>query len=162
MYAGGLSRLACLVIALAACGDDGVHHLAPSCVANGTVTASATTPPMFACHEPFTSVLVLDNPSCDDVTIGAIELVGTVTGGDACAPPPDSMYQSKVATVAANTGATILDLTGGEFCCMTMACPASFQCDESYTFTVMTSAGAISTPATTTHLDLDACDEICP
>jgi hypothetical protein len=88
-------------------------------------------------------------------------VTGTVTpGGSNCTPLPDRTYQPMVASVASKKTATVLDLTGGKFCCFNMACPATFSCDEEYTFTVVSSAGTLTQMAPT-HLDLDACTEIC-
>jgi hypothetical protein len=66
-------------------------------------------------------------------------------------------------TMALQPGETgvLVDITSGAFCCRSPGCPATMQCDESFTFEVTTSAGVI-TGVTSAHLSLDSCDVVCP
>jgi hypothetical protein len=153
-------RFAYICVALAACGGDTVKHITDSCVSGGSNTLEVTTASSYACHAPFMASFTVTNASCEDLTITSAEVTGVVTGGDNCTPPPDSMYPH-MKTVPAGSTEDVFDLTGGMFCCFEMDCPASFQCDESYTFTLQTSQGVLSAMGSA-HLDLDGCDVICP
>jgi hypothetical protein len=129
-----------------------------ACV-GGAVTVAVAAPATYACHEPFKAMVDVTNQSCQPVTIQRVLLTGVVTSGS-CAPPGPGTYNPAVTSVAKGQTARVLDLTGGQFCC-TNACPATFMCDERYTFTVETSAGML-TGSTMAHLDLGGCDQICP
>ncbi len=149
--------VSCLVAyGLAGCSKQ--TQLFDACVP-GAVTVSVVTPVTYACHEPFRATLAVANGSCAQLTVQSIAIAGTVTTGN-CTPPGPGTFKPTEATVEAGATTTILDFTGGNFCCTSPGCPASFQCDEHYTFTLTTSAGDL-TATGDTHLSLDSCDEIC-
>jgi hypothetical protein len=148
-----------LLAATAACGDDDTKRRADAC-APGTSTLQVMTPTSYVCHAPFTAQFSVTNASCDELTISQVIVTGTVTAGASCVPPPDSTYTPMVKQVPAGSTTEVFDLMGGKFCCTAPGCPASFSCDETYTLSVVTSSGTLTTTANA-HLDLDGCDEIC-
>ena len=154
-------RLLLALGVLAACGNDPVHHLGDAaCVQQVTdYTVALTTPAAYACHEPYKAKVVLSNDSCAPVTVADVKITGVVTSGP-CTPPPVSTYPTTF-TVAAHASNTVLDLTGGTFCCFQNACPTPFQCDEHYTIDIATPQGTITKTADV-HLSLAGCDVICP
>jgi hypothetical protein len=154
-----MSRLLAIAV-IAACGTDPVHHLpdAQCLQAIADYVVATTMPGSFACHDPFKLKIDLTNNSCAGVRIEDVKLSGVVTSG-ACTPPGATMFPPF--TVAQSATSSIVDFTGGPFCCFKMNCPASFQCDEQYTITIDTPQGPI-TKTTTAHLSLDNCDVICP
>jgi hypothetical protein len=148
---------------LVGCGSDDSRSIAldaPSCV-DQAVTMAVTTLASYACEEHFRATLMVTNGSCAPVTVSNIMIAGVVTGSTGnCTPPAAATYPPMVATVGSKQTATVLDLTGGQFCCFQMACPADFTCDESYTFTVNSSAGALTQMADA-RLNLESCTVIC-
>ena len=148
-----------LVLAVGSCGgDDGgstPNPDAPPCVP-GVTTLELTSPTAYACHAPFEATIAVTNRSCASITIQDISIAATVTSGP-CAPAGPGTYQPTTATVARGATVTVFDLTGGPFCCLPSVCPASFQCDERFDFTVATSAGDL-TALVTAHLSLDGCE----
>lgn len=149
-----------VTLVLAACGSDPIHHLGDAaCVQQLTdYTVALTTPTAYSCHDPYKAKLALANESCGSLGVTDIKIVGVVTTGQ-CSPPGPGTFPGSV--IAAGKSSTILDFTGGPFCCIAPGCPASFQCDEHYTFTIDTPQGPI-TKAQDVHLSLDSCNEICP
>src|SRR4051812_11128513 len=101
------------LLLLFACG--GGESKPDACVA-GAVTLSVTSPGGYACHEPFKAKLVVDNKSCDFVSIRNITVVGNVTSGS-CPDPAPAIYDPAVTSIPAGTTATILDVTAAPFCC---------------------------------------------
>jgi hypothetical protein len=154
-------RTVLLVSALAACGDDGVHHLAdaPPCTPTAS-TVEVTGPATYACQQPYMAKVSLTNNSCAPMTVSAVKLSAAVTSGQ-CGPSGAGMYQPKQAKLAAGETAVVLDLTGGTFCCLAPGCPATLQCDEAFTFEAVTNAGSFS-GVESSHLSLDGCPTICP
>jgi hypothetical protein len=135
----------------------------------GPVTISVTQPPSFACHIPYTAQFSLNNGSCAPVTISQVEITGTITGetsGTTCNPIGDSIYSASelnVTTVGAQHQATFFNLTGGHFCCTGGTCPQTFVCNETFNFSVTTSAGILTAPSQPGELDLSGCTgEPCP
>ena len=144
-------------VGLGACGKS--RELADACVAK-EVTLAVTGPDNYTCHQAFRATFSVTNGSCGPITIQSVSLVGNVTSGT-CAATGVNTYTPTVTTVDAGQTATVFDLTGGDFCCMTTNCPTPFMCDETYTYTVDTSAGSLIQMASD-HLDLGGCDVICP
>jgi hypothetical protein len=146
---------------LAACGDDGVHHLAdaPPCTPTAS-TVQIVAPTTYTCQQPFMSKVSVTNNSCAPMTVTAVKLTAAVTTGQ-CSPAGAGMYPPKQAKLAAGETAIVLDLTAGPFCCLSPGCPASFQCDEAFTFEAVTNAGSF-TGVESSHLSLDSCQQICP
>jgi hypothetical protein len=155
-------RALLLVVLLVACSsDDDVRHVPdapPDQCVDGEVTLATTTPAAYACHDPFTAKLTVTNGSCSPLEVQSVRVSAVVTSG-ACAPPGAGTFPG--ATIAAGEEGTVLDLTGDAFCCTSPGCPAQFQCDETFTFDVMTSKGPL-TATQAVHLSLDGCDVICP
>jgi hypothetical protein len=150
-----------VVVFVVACSDDGVRHVPdapPDQCVDGQPTLAAVTPAAYACHDPFTAKLTVTNDTCAALEVQSVRLSAVVTSGQ-CAPPGAGMFPGS--TIAAGQTGTVLDLTGDAFCCTSPGCPASFQCDETFTFDVMTSKGPLSATQAV-HLSLDGCDVICP
>jgi hypothetical protein len=151
----------CLVLSVVACNDDKIHHLPDApCSTSGMVTMAVTTPPAFGCHDRFMSTLVMANGTCEDITVNSIAFSGVVTTGQ-CSPPAPGTAIPMTKTVSAGATTDVLDFNANPFCCISPGCPASFQCDEAYTWVADTSAGSI-TGMSMAHLSLDSCNQICP
>jgi len=110
------------------------------------------------CHDNYTAKVTLTNNTCSAITVQNVLLSAVVTSGQ-CGPPGPGTYQGS--TVGAGQTTTVLDLTSGPFCCGGSGCAASMQCDETYTFKVVTAATTY-TATKDVHLSLDNCDVICP
>jgi hypothetical protein len=145
---------------LVACGNHGGNKLADACIPGGPVSATIVGPASYVCQAPYMATVTVVNGSCEPIAVQGITLSAVVTTG-ACEPPSDFTYKPKVGMVEAGQTAVVLDLTGNEFCCINMACPTPFQCDETYTATVNTGGDPI-VATNMTHLSLDGCDVICP
>lgn len=113
---------------------------------------------MFTCHQNYTANVMLTNNTCAPLVVQSVNLSAVTTTGQ-CVPPSAAMYAGS--TVGAGQTTAVLDLKTNPFCCTSPGCPASFQCDETYTFDVVTASGTF-TGSATTHLSLDSCDVICP
>ena len=156
------SWFALAVVLGSACGDDSrVHHFgdAPPCTASPS-PVEIVAPTAYACNEPFKSKVSITNTSCEPLTIQTVKLSAAVTSGQCGAAGP-GMYPSRQMTLAPAETAVLLDLTAGPFCCTSPGCPATFQCDEAFTFMVVTNAGTF-TKVVSSHLNLDGCGVICP
>ena len=153
-------RTVLLVSVLAACGDDGVHHLAdaPLCTPKAS-TVQITAPATYACQQPFMSKVLLTNNSCAPMTVTAVKISAAVTSGQ-CGPAGPGMYPPMQAQLAVGETAMVLDLMSGPFCCLSPGCPAMLQCDEAFTFEAVTNAGSF-TGVKSSHLDLDGCPTVC-
>jgi len=151
-----------LLVSLVACGgSDTSRHILDSCSPGGSNSMALTGQASYVCHDPFKAKVTYTNNTCDPVVITGIKLSATTTS-PGCTPPGDYTYQPNVTgTVMPGTTATVLDLTGNSFCCFNMACPATFDCDEDYTMTVLTAGGDLS-QMESVHLTLGGCDTICP
>lgn len=155
-----MTRVSLLVSLLAsACGSSNdSRHIEDACVA-GVNEATLTGPASYVCHDPFKSMVTFTNNTCASLKVTGVKL-SAVTSSGACVPPGDYTYPGN--NVAAGGTMTVLDLTGGMFCCTAPGpCPTPFQCDETYTLTVQTPAGDI-TKTESVHLSLDGCDVVCP
>lgn len=151
-----------IIVLAAACGDDdGVHHLAdsPQCTPLDSVV-SVTAPTAYACHANYSSKVELTNNTCDPMTVTSIKLTPKVTSGQ-CGPAGAGTYPPMKAMLNPHETAVVLDLMSGPFCCTSPGCPATLQCDESFTFEVTTNAGTFS-QVSSAHLSLDGCDVVCP
>jgi len=159
-------RLVLLVLACTTVGCSGsddtpaVDAAVPDACVPGAVTVAVTGPTSYACHAPFRATVSVTNGACQALTISKVDVTGVVTAGT-CTPPGPGSYPPTVATVGAGKTVTIFDLTGGMFCCIDRACPASFECDETYTYKLTTSMGEL-TATNAAHLSLGSCDQICP
>jgi len=71
------------------------------------------------------------------------------------------MYTPMQSQLALGETALVLDLASGPFCCLAPGCPASLQCDEDFTFEVVTNAGSFKS-VSSSHLSLDNCPTVCP
>lgn len=153
----------CLVLVLLlSCGDDGgVHHFgdAPPCTVSPS-PVEIVAPTAYACNEPFKSTVSITNTSCAPLTVQTVKLTAAVTTGQ-CGPAGAGMYMPKQKMLAPSESAVVLDLTSGPFCCTAPGCPATLQCDESFTFEVVTNAGSF-TKVVSSHLNLDGCNVVCP
>lgn len=155
-------RFGLVVSILAACGNNGdSRKIADACVAGGSNTMTFTeSMATYACHEPFKGVVTFTNNSCDPISVTGITIHTDLVSGS-CDIPADYTYQPQgSSTVAVGATAKVLDLTASDYCCKTNACPATFDCDETYTMTVMTSDGNVSA-SQNVHLTLGGCDVIC-
>jgi hypothetical protein len=94
------------------------------------------------------------------MSITQVHLTGMVTSGQ-CGPAAPGTYPAKTMLLRPHESGVVLDLTAGAFCCLAPGCPATFQCDESFTFDITTNAGVFS-KTVSAHLSLDGCDVICP
>jgi len=158
-----------LLIAAAACGDDGVHHLgdAPPCTPSpSTVTVDGL--PSYACHDHYKAKVSITNNSCALMLVQSVKIsAGMVTTG-ICGPSGAGTYPAGAtgggqAMLAVGETAVVLNLTGNAFCCTAPGpCPTPLQCDESNTFDVVTNAGTFTSAASSAHLSLDGCTEVCP
>jgi hypothetical protein len=144
------------------CGTDAPCTPAP-------VTIAVTQPSAFACHVPYTAQFSMTNGSCAPVTISQVEITGVIgdhTAGTNCDPIADSKYTAdelNTATVGAGKTATFFNLTGGHFCCTGGTCPDPFVCDETFNFSVTTSAGVLTAPSLPGQLQMSGCTgEPCP
>ncbi|MBA3463155.1 MAG: hypothetical protein H0T46_24575 [Deltaproteobacteria bacterium] len=157
-----MRRCLILLSVLAACGeDDSVHHLgdAPVCTPSDP-TIEIVAPTVYACRDPFKSKVSITNNTCENLLVQSIRLTAAVTAG-ACGPAGPGTYQPMTMGLQPGETGVLLDLTSGPFCCRAPGCPASLQCDESFTFEVTTSAG-VFTSVSMAHLNLDGCNVVCP
>ena len=144
---------------VAACsGDNGVHHFADAPCNPTANMIEVVTPTAYACHEPFKAKVTVTNDSCTSLTVQDVKITAMVTAGQ-CSPAGPGTYPGT--TIPNGQSGVALDLTSGPFCCLSPGCPASFQCDEVFTYTIDTSEGVLS-KSQLAHLSLDNCSEICP
>ena len=151
-----------MVLLLIGCGsDDDVGKIpdAPPCI-EGTIDVELTAPDAYACHAPFMSTVRVTNGSCNPITIENVKIRAMVTAGP-CGPAGPGTYDSAAPRINSLASAVVLDLESGPFCCTAPGpCPTPMQCDETFTFDVVTSAGTFSS-ASSAHVSLDGCDEVC-
>jgi hypothetical protein len=155
-------RLALVVTVLAACGSNGdSRHIDDACVAAGSNTMTFTeSMATYACHEPFKGVVTFTNNSCDPISVTGITIHTDLVSGT-CTIPADYTYQPQGSTtVAVGATNTVLNLTASDYCCTPTTCPATFDCDEKYTMTVLSSGGNVSA-SQSVHLTLGGCDVVC-
>jgi hypothetical protein len=164
---GFAMRLLSLLFAGAAAASMGCGTDTPC--TPGPVTIAVTQPSAFACHVPYTAQFSMTNGSCAPVTISAVDITGAIvdsTPNTTCNPIGDSHYtpaELNTATVGAGKTATFFNLTGGKFCCTGGSCPPTFVCDETFSFSVTTSAGILTAPSLPGQLQLSGCTgEPCP
>jgi len=154
-------RIAAVLVLVAACGNDSrVHHLPDAPCTPGAAPVMIVAPAAYACHDPFKSKVSITNNSCEPLEIQQITGTAMVTTG-VCTPPGPATFVPLKTTVAVGQTTVVLDLTGNTFCCLAPACPTPLQCDEDFTFNVVTNAGTFSS-VSTAHLSLDGCTVICP
>ena len=164
-------RITAAAIALVAAGaalgcgnNDSARHIKDApCTQGGTATLTVTGPAAYACHDPFRATFQITNTGCETLSVSSVTVAATVTSSTGnCSAPAMSTYNTTVTAVPPASTVTVLDLTGGMFCCLTMACPANFTCDESYTYTANTSAGTLTQTGMPVQLNLQSCNQICP
>lgn len=136
---------------------------APDACAAGTSTLAVVGPSSYVCHDKFRATFTVTNNSCQTLTIGKLAISAVVTGsmGGVCTPPGLSEYDPVVTSIAPGKTVVVQDITGGSYCCFGTVCPATFTCDQTYTYTVQTSAGELQQVMPGTHIDLGGCDTIC-
>ncbi|MEO6775580.1 MAG: hypothetical protein ABI467_21645 [Kofleriaceae bacterium] len=142
---------------LGACGDESARHILDACT-NGSNSMTLAGQSSYVCHDPFKAQVTFTNDTCAPLVVTGVKLSAVTTTG-ACVPPGDYTYPGRTVGVGETT--TVLDLTGGKFCCTAPGpCPATLECDETYTMTVQSAAGDIA-KTETVHLSLGGCDEVC-
>ncbi len=154
-----------LAIVLTGCGDDAKSTIDASaetevapCV-DEPVTLTVTSPSTYACGVAFAATVSVDNGSCKPITVQKVELTAAVTEGVCEAAAPAS-YPPSTASVGRGKTVVVLDLATGPFCCRAPGCPATLECDETFTFTVTTSVGVL-TSSVDAHVSLGGCGEVC-
>ena len=145
--------------------DSGIHTAQATitiCIP-GQVSLAVTQVDTYACHDPYKASFVVTNGTCAPITVTSVTLTGTTNPSQCTATGTDTYPLSPAVTVAASSSATALALTGGHFCCNASPCPAMFTCNESFSFTAVTSAGTYSAPAQNATINLGGCTgEVCP
>jgi hypothetical protein len=153
------------LVSLAACGSESARHILDSCVASGSNAMTLTGQASYVCHDPFKAQVTFTNNSCDPIVVTGVKLSAITTTG-ACVPPGDYTYPQGPnvgGTVAPGATMNVLNLTGGQFCCIAPGpCPDPFECDETYTMTVESAAGDLISKTESVHLSLGGCDQVCP
>jgi hypothetical protein len=126
------------------------------CVASGPVTVTATSPTPYAtCNAPFQSKLVLDNGSCQTVTVTSAAVSTPSTPG-ACAL--NGLYTVS-ASAAPGEAVTVLDLTNGVICCSRSPC--TIDCSGAPVWTLTTNRGPLVAEANVVAITLSGCDQTC-
>ena len=152
-----------MLLAASSCGsnddEDNVPRPDASPCVPGTTEIAVTGPSAYQCRESFEATVMFTNRSCATLTVQEVRITAAVTSG-VCAPAGPGTYTPAVTSVAHSRTATVLDLTGGFFCCLSPGCPLSLQCDERFDVAVVTSGGTFN-GSTSAHLDLDGCDVVC-
>ena len=124
-----------MLFAASSCGGDDEMATptvdATPCVPGDTELA-VTSPNAYACRESFEATVTLTNRSCASVTVQEVRIAAAVTSG-ACAPAGPGTYTPMTTRVNHGQTATVLDLTGGAFCCLAPGCPSTLQDESSST-----------------------------
>jgi hypothetical protein len=160
-----MSRTVLFIALVAACGggDDMSTNPIPDACSGGSVTLDVTGPSSYVCEQSFRATYTVTNGSCQTVTVSKVAVSSVVDGssGGNCTPSGTAMYDPVVTSIAPGKHAVVQDLTGNSFCCFDTACPATFTCDETFTYTAQTSAGLLTKSLPSTHIDLSGCGTIC-
>jgi hypothetical protein len=132
----------------------------------GPVTLAVTQTNSYACHDGYRGTFTVTNGTCAAIEVSQVSLTGTVTVATSspnCTGAGTSNYSlSPAVTIGPGLSALALDLTGGHFCCTSSPCPNPFACDESFGYQATTSAGVVTAPAQSAHIDLGGCtNEVC-
>jgi len=144
----------------AACGHDASP---PDACPYDSITLDVTGPDTFRCHDPFRATFTVSNMSCQSIEVTSVEIVPSlITSTGSCAASAPSTYPPLVSTIAPGKIAVVANVTGSPFCCAPAACPADYECDEKYDFSVITSAGTLTETVSPVHIELPGCDVICP
>ncbi len=110
---------------------------------------------------PFLATVTVVNNSCDPVDIQGVTLSANVNSSTGnCTPPSAHTYQPAVNVVEPGQTKVVLDLTGGDFCCITNACPADFTCNETFTYMVTTGGDPVMA-TNSAQISLPNCTVIC-
>jgi len=159
------ARSILLAVVLTGCGDDAESAVDASaetevvpCV-DEPVTLTVNSPSTYACGMAFAATVSVGNGSCKPITVQEVELTAAVTQG-ACEAAAPASYPPATASIGAGKTVVVLDLATGPFCCGAPGCPATFECDETFTFAVTTSVGVLTLSADA-HLSLGGCGEVC-
>jgi len=152
-----------LTLALGCGSDSDKSNGTPDACSGGNVTVDVVGPTGYTCHQHFRATITVTNGTCQAITVGTVSISAEVTGstGGTCTPAGLSTYNPVVTSIGAGRSSVVQDITGGAFCCFNTVCPATFTCDEAFTYSVVTSAGTVEKTLGATHIDLSGCDVIC-
>jgi hypothetical protein len=122
------------------------------CVATGGITATATAPSVFnQCAQPFTTAVVLDNGTCNAVSVTRA-VIATGSGQGACSLNGDYTLSASVPPLRS---LSVLDLQNGNICCNSYPC--SISCSGVPSWTLTTNAGPIVATSTNVSIQMADC-----